>query len=115
MQPAAIPANRIWMKKAMSLSSSLAAPSLRSRLRWAGAWTAAVRRRRSPAPKLFAQVRPDHVGVRLHRGRLALGDHTAEVQHEHTVGDAHDHRHVVLDENLRDAELLLDVEDDGGH
>ena len=54
-----------------------------------------------------------NVRVGLDLSRQALGDHSAEIEHKHTVGDAHHHRHVVLDEDLRDAKLLLDVEQDG--
>ena len=39
------------------------------------------------------------------RGR-ALGDLAAEVEHDDLVGDRHDHRHVVLDEQHAEVELV---------
>ena len=39
----------------------------------------------------------------------ALGDLAAEVHGDDVVGDAHHHRHVVLDEQHGEAELVADA------
>ena len=43
--------------------------------------------------------------------RSALGDLAAELHGDHFVADAHHHRHVVLDEQHREAELVADGAD----
>ena len=43
--------------------------------------------------------------------RRALGDLAAEVEHDDLVGDAHHHRHVVLDEQHRQLELVAQPPD----
>src|SRR5262249_8414713 len=60
-----------------------------------------------------AEVGRNDLWVGLDLSWNALGDHSTEIEHEHAVGDAHHHRHVMLDQYLRDAKLLLDVEQDG--
>ena len=41
----------------------------------------------------------------------ALGDLAPEVEHDDLVGDRHDHRHVVLDEQHAEVELVADRPD----
>jgi hypothetical protein len=53
------------------------------------------------------EIGGDHVGVLLDGRRGPLGDDAAVVEDDDAVGHAHDHRHVVLDEEDRDP-LLLD-------
>src|SRR5215472_16751504 len=48
-------------------------------------------------------------------GRRAVGDLAAVIQHHHTIGDVHDHAHVVLDERDRRPELVVHVEDEAAH
>src|SRR5207302_1529837 len=62
-----------------------------------------------------AQICVEHRLVAPHLGGRAVGDLPAVVQHDHPVGDVHDHAHVVLDERDRRAELLIDVEDEAAH
>ena len=50
-------------------------------------------------------------GSLLHLGRRALGDLAAEVHRDDLVGDAHHHRHVVLDEQHGEPELVADAPD----
>src|SRR2546425_1253190 len=61
-----------------------------------------------------AEVGLDDARVAADRVGRALGDLLAEVQHGHAVGDAHDHRHVVLDEEQRQPALEGDLADEGG-
>ena len=63
----------------------------------------------------LAQVGLDHPGVSADLVRGALGDLLAVVEHRDPVADAHDHPHVVLDEQDRDAQLPADAGDEVGH
>src|SRR5713226_1784252 len=63
----------------------------------------------------LAQVRLDHQRIHPDLLGLALGDLAAHVEHGHAVGDVHDHAHVMLDEDDRRAQLLVDVEDEARH
>src|SRR5215510_10925049 len=53
--------------------------------------------------------------ILAHDLRRAVGDLPAVVEHDHAVGDVHDHAHVVLDEGDGGAELVVHVEDEAGH
>src|SRR6266571_4140644 len=64
--------------------------------------------------EFFAKVGFDDVGIGLDLGGRALGDDAAKVEHYDTVSDTHNESHVVLNQNLRDAELLFDVENHAG-
>ena len=55
------------------------------------------------------------MGIGEDRGRIALGDLAAEIQHHDAVGDVHHHAHVVLDHHHRHPELLVEVDDVAGH
>src|SRR6266545_1137394 len=50
---------------------------------------------------LRSEVRLDDGGVPLHLGRRPCRDLLPEIEHVHSVGDAHDEAHVVLDEEDR--------------
>src|SRR5215467_11882493 len=50
----------------------------------------------------------DHVGP-------AVGDLLTVVEHDHAVGDVHDHAHVVLDQRDGRTELAVGVEDETAH
>src|SRR2546428_1814076 len=63
----------------------------------------------------LAEICLDDARVRPHIVGRALGDLLAHVEHRDTVGDVHDHAHVVLDQDHGDAPLLVDVEDDARH
>ena len=58
--------------------------------------------------RLLAEVCGDDLRVVADRGRLALGQQLAEVQHVHVIADAHDQAHVVVDEEHRNVEALSD-------
>ena len=62
-----------------------------------------------------AEIGLDHARVALHLRRRAEGQHLALVHRQHPVGDARDQRHVVLDHQHGDAELVADVVDPEGH
>ena len=70
-------------------------------------------------PAAYAWATPryasQHGSVRAHRVRRAVGDLPPVVEHDHAVGDVHDHAHVVLDEGDRGAELVAHVEDEAAH
>src|SRR2546426_9105751 len=63
----------------------------------------------------LAEICLDDARVRPHIVGRALGDLLAHVEHRDTVGDVHDHAHVVLDQDHGDAPLLVDVEDEARH
>src|ERR1043165_8134186 len=62
-----------------------------------------------------SQIGVDHLLVLLDLGRYAVGDLAAVVEHHHAVGDVHHHAHVVLDQDERGAEVVVDVEDEAAH
>src|SRR5215471_3169516 len=53
--------------------------------------------------------------ILAHDLRGTVGDLPAVIEHDHAVGDVHDHAHVVLDEGDGGAELVVHVEDKAGH
>src|SRR2546426_2566008 len=61
------------------------------------------------------QVGAEHGLVLAHLVGPAVGDLLAVVEHDHAVGDVHDHAHVVLDQRDRRAELIVRVEDEAAH
>src|SRR6266540_7389728 len=63
----------------------------------------------------LAQVRLDHLGVRPHLVRGALGDLLPHVEHRDPVRDVHHHPHVVLDQDDGRVPLLVDVEHEARH
>ena len=70
--------------------------------------------RRSPLPprRLFlvgdAEIGGDHLGIVAHFLRRAVGDLRAVVEHDDMIGDLHDDRHVVLDQQDRGLVLVAD-------
>ena len=62
-----------------------------------------VRFRREPAVRLASEVGGDHVGLAQHVGGDAVGDAPAEIQHGDAVGDLGHERHVVVDDQDRQA------------
>ena len=56
-----------------------------------------------------AEIGGDDARVGLHEGRIAVGDLAAIFEHHDVVGNLHDHRHVVLDQQDRRAGGVLDV------
>ena len=64
---------------------------------------------------LFAEIGALHMGIVEHGRRIALGDLAAEVQHHNSVGDIHDHAHVVLDHHDGHAALFVEIDDVAGH
>src|SRR5262249_5436619 len=62
------------------------------------------------AALLTAEVGLDHARVALNGRRRPFGDLLAEVQHGHDPGQAHDERHLVLDQQDRHA-LTTDLLD----
>ena len=62
-----------------------------------------------------AQVRLDDAGVGAHLFGRALGDALAVVEHGDAVADAHDHAHVVLDEQDGQAQLGAQLGDEPLH
>src|SRR5258705_12696547 len=52
------------------------------------------------------QVRLDDGWIRLYLARSPFGDLLAEVEHVHSVGDAHDQPHVVLYQEDRQLEVV---------
>ena len=63
-------------------------------------------------PLVRAEIAGDHPGVVAHRGRVALGNDRPGLQAVHPVADAHDERHVVLNEEDRRVELPLHGDDE---
>src|SRR5919108_1790673 len=61
------------------------------------------------------EVGVEHGLVLAHLLGRAVGDLAPVVEHDHAVGDVHDHAHVVLDERHGGAELGVDVEDEAAH
>src|SRR3989454_5696341 len=61
------------------------------------------------------QVGAEHGLVLAHLVGPAVGDLAPVVEHDHAVGDVHDHAHVVLDQRDRRVELVVDVEDEAAH
>src|SRR5262249_39092106 len=61
------------------------------------------------------EVRLDDGGIGAHLVGRAFGDLLPHVEHGDTVGDVHDHAHVVLDEDDGRAPLLVHVEDEARH
>ena len=52
---------------------------------------------------LDAQIGGDDARVALHEGRIAIGNLAAIFQHHDVVGNLHDDRHVMLDQQDRRA------------
>src|SRR5436190_11285169 len=71
--------------------------------------------RNGPMSVHGAEVGADHVGIRAYLVRAAVADLPAVVEHDDAVGDVHHHAHVVLDQDDRRAELVVDVEDEAAH
>ena len=42
-----------------------------------------------------------------------MGDRSPEIEHKDMVGNTHDNCHIVLYQNLRHAQLLFDIQNDG--
>src|SRR5207248_1347608 len=74
-----------------------------------------VTRPRSTSLMRHSEIGVEHRLVLAHLVGRAVGDLAPVVQHDHAVGDVHDHAHVVLDERDRRAELAVDVEDEAAH
>src|SRR5919112_1798364 len=55
-----------------------------------------------------------HLRVLAHLGGRSLGDLLSVIQHRHPVGDAHDHPHLVLDEQHGDPAVLTETPDQVG-
>src|SRR5262249_9766033 len=65
-------------------------------------WPAATSRSSSSAPAASAaKVGLDHSRVAADRPGRPLGNLLAVVEHDHALGDVHDHVHVVLDQQHR--------------
>ena len=60
-------------------------------------------------PALLAEVGLDHALVVADLLRAALGDLLAVVEHGDVLRDAHDHLHVVLDQQDRHAALVAQL------
>src|SRR3972149_4164292 len=63
----------------------------------------------------LSDVRLDDARVVGDLGRRSFRDLHAEIEDAHPVADVHHHAEVVLDQQDRDAPLLVDVEDEAGH
>src|SRR5215831_20951538 len=63
----------------------------------------------------YSEISIDDLLILLDLGRDAVGDLAAVVEHHHAVGDVHHHAHVVLDQDQRGAEVVVDVEDETAH
>src|SRR3990172_4884424 len=59
-----------------------------------------------------AQVSSDHMFVDLHFGRSAVGDLLAVMQYSHMVGNAHNERHVMFDQQNGDT-VFADLTNEG--
>ena len=57
---------------------------------------------------LTSQIGFDNTGISTHLVRSAVGNHLAVIQHHDPLADTHDQRHIMLDEQDGDAELLPD-------
>ena len=68
-----------------------------------------------PAAPTDAEVGLDHRVVVLHVVRGAVSDLPSEVEHDDLLGDVHHDAHVVFDQEHRDAEGLVHVEDEARH
>ena len=66
---------------------------------------------RGDGPFVGAEVAGDDLRIVAHGHRIALGDHAARLEAVDAVADAHDERHVVLDDQHRGAELAADLHD----
>src|SRR5512140_1247222 len=64
---------------------------------------------------VLSDVRLDDARVAGDLRRRTLRDLHAEIEDAHPVADVHHHAEVVLDQEDRDAPLLVDVEDEAGH
>src|SRR5690242_13575478 len=64
------------------------------------------------APQLFTQVSLNHIWIGLDLSRGSLRNDASEVEYQDAVGDTHHQRHIVLNQNLGDAKLLFDVQND---
>jgi hypothetical protein len=49
------------------------------------------------------EIRFDDLRIRLNLRRQTLRDDSPEIQDQHTVGNTHDHCHIMLNENLSDS------------
>ena len=64
--------------------------------------------RAAARPRRLAEIGADHGRIAADLGRRAVGDLAAIVEHDDVVGDAHDHAHVVLDQQHADAVAVAD-------
>src|SRR4030095_5751371 len=72
--------------------------------------------RNAPMPSVrSAQVGFDHLRVVAHFGRRAVADLLAVVEDDDPVAQVHHNAHVVLDQDDRRPELVVDVEDEAAH
>src|SRR6185369_1292861 len=62
-----------------------------------------------------AEVGIDHVGIGADVGGAPVADLPAVVEHDDAIREVHDDSHVVLDEDDRRPELVVDVEDEAAH
>ena len=62
-----------------------------------------------------SQIRLDDLRIVADFFRRCVGDLAAVVEDRHAVGDVHHDRHVVLDQDDRRAELVVDVENETAH
>src|SRR5215831_7197326 len=62
-----------------------------------------------------AQVGVHHRLILAHDLGRAVGDLPAVIEHDHAIGNIHDHAHIVLDQRDGGAELVVHVEDEAGH
>src|SRR6266446_4034444 len=63
----------------------------------------------------YPEIRIDYRLIAAHFVRRAIADAFAVIQHHDTVGDIHDHTHVVLDQHDGRTVLLVDVEHEAAH
>src|SRR5262245_4731793 len=105
------PARNPSTSRRLTRDSTGAAPPNPIAVRLAGArsagseWLADARSFARP------QVGLDHQRIALHLRGETLGDLAAELHRHHPIGDAHHERHVMLDEQHGEIELVADLED----
>ena len=66
-------------------------------------------------PTAGAEIGADHIRIRCTSAGVPSAILRAAVQHGDAVGDVHDHRHVVLDQDDRGAPLRVHFEDEARH
>src|SRR5579885_373529 len=61
-------------------------------------------------PKFLAEIGLNHIWIGLHLGWRAERDGAPKIQHQHSIRDAHHQRHIMLNQDLRHAKLLFDIQ-----